>query len=398
MSTSAPSAVQDVLPRAWPHGTHPGLLDAIDHATPFLAFDTDVVIRQLTRFRSALPGFAVHYAMKCNGEPEILRRLHDQGTGFEIASIGELDNLESIGVSGSDVLFSNPVKAPAAIRTASAAGVWRFSFDSLGELEKIASVAPASAVYLRLRVDDSDSVFPLSRKFGATAEEGYQLLLHARDLGLQPYGLTFHVGSQCTRTSTWDRAIAAVGRLMRRLSESSIELSMLDIGGGFPVHYGSWIPSIGSIGSAISTALNRYLPYYPELLVAEPGRFLVAESAVLVSSVLGRAVRDGRNWLYLDVGAYNGLMECLQTAQTWEYPLSTSLSEDVSSPLESFTVTGPSCDSSDTMFNAAVLPAAIDVGAKIYIGSAGAYTLSYASAFNGFPLPAALEVAGLYDQ
>ena len=174
---------------------------------------------------------------------------------------------------------------------------------------------------------------------------------------------------------------------------------MPDIGGGFLL----LITGPGSHQSARSG--RRSQPRSTDtclttrnVLTAEPGRFLVAESAVLVSSVLGRAVRDGRNWLYLDVGAYNGLMECLQTAQTWEYPLSSSLSDHLSSPLESFTVTGPSCDSSDTMFHAALLPAAIDVGDKIYIGSAGAYTLSYASAFNGFPLPAALQVAGLYDQ
>jgi ornithine decarboxylase len=290
------------------------------------------------------------------------------------------------------VLFSNPIKPPSAITEARAAGVWRFSFDSEAELDKIAAAAPGSAVYLRLRVDDSASVFPLSRKFGATSDESVHLLRRAVQLGLNAYGITFHVGSQCTQLNTWTDAITVASQLMRQLSKYGIRLQMLNLGGGFPARYGPPIPTIRSIGAAIGQALEMSLPYLPETLAAEPGRFLVAESSVLVASVLGRAVRDAQNWLYLDIGAYNGLMETLQTGQTWELPLWTSLEEHTASELESFTVTGPSCDSSDTMFRDVLLPAAVNVDDRIYIASAGAYTLSYASCFNGFPLPKSYPV------
>ncbi|MBV9820889.1 MAG: type III PLP-dependent enzyme [Actinobacteria bacterium] len=382
------------LPSCWPASLGPQVLSALPHETPFLAFDADLVAHQLMRFRSALPGVEVHYAMKCNGDQAVLRKLHEHGAGFEIASVGELHRLQELGVRAEDVLFSNPVKPPSAIAHAYAAGVWRFSFDSERELSKIATVAPGAAVYLRLRVDDSDSVFPLSRKFGATPYEGLHGLLRARDLGLRPYGVTFHVGSQCTRPATWARAVAVASRLLGRLAELGIEVEMLNLGGGFPAHYGGAVPSIGSIGAAINQALAEHLPYRPAVIAAEPGRFLVAESGVLVATVLGRAVRDGQNWLYLDVGAYNGLMETLQTNQSWEFPLWTSRPDHGHGPLDTFTVTGPSCDSSDTMFHGVRLPAALDEGDRIYIASAGAYTLSYASSFNGFPLPAAYPVDG----
>ncbi|HST50029.1 type III PLP-dependent enzyme [Jatrophihabitans sp.] len=388
----ASPVVPRLLPGYWPASLAPARLAIIDRETPFLAFDPDIVAAQLMRFRSALPGVSVHYAMKCNGDETVLRRLHEQGAGFEIASVGELRRLLELGVHAEDVLFSNPVKPPAAIAHARAAGVWRFSFDSERELSKIAAEAPGAAVYLRLRVDDSDSVFPLSRKFGANSAEGLRGLLRARELGLHPYGLTFHVGSQCTRPATWARAVAVAAQLMERLAEHGIVLNMLNLGGGFPAHYGGAVPSISSIGTAISEALEDHLPYQPGLIAAEPGRYLVAESGVLVATVLGRAVRDGQNWLYLDVGAYNGLMETLQTGQTWEFPLWTSRSGHGGGPLESFTVTGPSCDSSDTMFHDVRLPASLDEGDRIYIASAGAYTLSYASTFNGFPLPAAYPI------
>jgi ornithine decarboxylase len=288
------------------------------------------------------------------------------------------------------VLFSNPVKAPAHIAAAHADGLWRFSFDSEGELYKLAEHAPGSAVYIRLRVDDSTSLFPLSRKFGAEAHEARALLLLARNLGLRPYGITFHVGSQCGTTSAWRQAIAAAGRLMAKLAEDGLTLEMLDLGGGFPARYVEHVPSLEQIAEAIYPALDELLPYYPQVLAAEPGRHLVAESGVLVAGVLGREVRAGENWVYLDVSAYNGMMETQQTVNQWRFPLRTSRADHSLVPHLPFTVTGPTCDSSDTMFYGVALPSTIDVGDRIYIGSTGAYTLSYASHFNGFPPPTPL--------
>jgi ornithine decarboxylase len=240
---------------------------------------------------------------------------------------------------------------------------------------------------VRVRLDDSGSVFPLSRKFGAEAHHARALLQYARTLGLQPYGATFHVGSQCVATSAWVQAIAGAGRLMRQLESDGIRLEMLDIGGGFPARYDVEVPSIEQIGAVVERALDELLPYRPAHVVAEPGRHLVAESAVMVASVLGREERAGEEWLYLDVGAYNGLMETLQTVGQWRFPLWSSRVDHGVVPHVPFTVTGPSCDSADTMFFGAQLPVTMTEGDRIFIGSAGAYTLSYASSFNGFPPP-----------
>jgi ornithine decarboxylase len=295
--------------------------------------------------------------------------------------------LQAVGVDPAVVLYSNTVKPASHIAGAAEAGVWRFAADSEGELEKIARTAPGTAVYVRVRVDDSGSVFPLSRKFGAEAHHARALLQYARTLGLQPYGVTFHVGSQCVATSAWVQAIAGVGRLMRQLESDGIRLEMLDIGGGFPARYDVEVPSIDQIGRVVERALDELLPYRPAHVVAEPGRHLVAESAVMVASVLGREERAGEEWLYLDVGAYNGLMETLQGVGQWRFPLWSSRIDHGVVPHVPFTVTGPSCDSADTMFFGAQLPVTMTEGDRIFIGSAGAYTLSYASSFNGFPPP-----------
>ncbi len=177
---------------------------------------------------------------------------------------------------------------------------------------------------------------------------------------------------------------------MRRLESDGIELQMVDLGGGFPARYVDPLVPIEQFGRMIMSALEEVLPYRPATIVVEPGRYLVAESAVMVASVLGREERAGEEWLYLDVGVYNGLMETQQTMNEWEYPLWTSRPDHSSARKIPFTVAGPSCDSADTMFLATPLPSALGVGDLVMIGSAGAYTLSYASNFNGFPPPTAV--------
>ena len=376
------------VPAFWPESLHPRHLSTLELPTPYLVGDSRLLRQRLCAFESALPGVRPFYAVKCNSDQTVLSTVASHGAGFEIASLGELDMLRSVGVDPRDVLYSNTVKPAAHVRGAFEAGVWRFAIDSEGELDKIARCAPGSAVYVRVRVDDSGSVFPLSRKFGAEAHHARALLQQAQHLGLQPYGLTFHVGSQCAATSAWVQAMASVGRLMRQLVKDGIVLEMLDIGGGFPARYGESVPSIEEIGVVVTRSIDELLPYRPTLVAAEPGRHLVAETAVMVAEVLGREVRAGEDWLYLDVGAYNGLMETQQTVGQWRFPLWSSRPDHGAVEQVPFTVTGPSCDSSDTMFFGALLPITMAEGDRVFVGSAGAYTLSYASHFNGFPPPA----------
>jgi ornithine decarboxylase len=375
------------LPSFWPAALSPARLAALSVDTPFLACDLATVHDRYLSLQDTLPGVRAHYAVKCNPTPEIVKHLAGLGAGFEVASLGELELLTACGVDGREILFSNTIKPARHITKAAAAGVWRFAFDSEIELIKIAKHAPGAAAYVRLRVDDSTSRFPLSRKFGAEAQNARALMLLARDLGLIPYGVTFHVGSQCSSPAAWRSALAAAGRMMSRLSADGIMLEMLDLGGGFPARYVEPVPPIEQYGRVIMAAIEQVLPYQPGTLVAEPGRYLVAESSVMVSSVLGREERAGEEWLYLDVGVYNGLMETQQTLSEWDYPMWTSRPDHKSARRIPFTVAGPSCDSADTMFLATPLPATLGVDDRIMIGSAGAYTLSYASHFNGFPPP-----------
>jgi ornithine decarboxylase len=324
---------------------------------------------------------AVHFATKCQPDPPLLRHLLSLGSRFEVASGAELTTLIELGVRPSEVLVSNPVKPWWHIRDAYAAGVTRFAADSDAELIKLARYAPGAAVMIRLAVSPAASDVPSEGKFGVEPDEAVRLLLAAVDAGLQPWGLTFHVGSQMTDPRAWTAPIHEVAMIMERLAPLGVRLAALDIGGGFPADYGHPVPPIEDYGVIISAALAR-LPYAVEVL-AEPGRGLVADAGRLETTVIGVAERRGRRWVHLDVGAFNGGMEALETDRQLVLPMS----DHRGGPTDDWVVTGPSCDSQDTLRDHAPLSALLQIGDRVTLHTAGAYTTAYASPFNGFPIP-----------
>ena len=335
-----------------------------------------------------LPGVDVHYAMKCNPDPRVLARLHAAGCGFEVASATEVGTLAEIGVDPAGLLFSNPVKPAAHVRAAAAAGVWRFALDSPAEAAKLAATAPGCAAYVRLRTDLGGNTVPSEGKFGIDGTAAAELLRQARDLGLLPYGIAFHVGSQMLVPETWDAAISQSGRVMEELLDAGIRIRMLDLGGGFPARYAdAEPPPLKAYAEVIATALERHLPYRPEKIAIEPGRALVAGAGTMVSTVIGIAERSGRSWAHLDVGAFNGFMEALESGNRLRFPATDSRGSARRAP---FHLTGPTCDSQDTIMFDVELSADLAVDDRVELGGAGAYTTSYASTFNGFPVPPVL--------
>ena len=358
-------------------------LIGLDHSTPYLLMDLDVVDRAYRAITDALPGVVIKYAMKCNSEPRLIQRLQASGSTFEVASFPELKTLMLLGVRAADVIFSNPVKLWSHIRDAAAAGLWRLAFDSASEVDKLAAHAPGAAVYLRLGVTGPESEVPSEGKFGVGPEQAVELMRYAAECGLKPYGLAFHVSSQMTDPGAWEVATRRSAAVLRDLRTHGITLTMLNIGGGFPARYAEAVPGISEYGARIRQAVERHLPY-PMQICAEPGRALVAEAGVLVSTVVGTAMRAGKRWVHLDVGAFNGMMETLETRNRLIYPLTDSRAAEDRCL---YNVTGPSCDSQDTMFFDVPLSRGLVPGDQVHIHTAGAYTTCYASAFNGFSIP-----------
>ncbi|MDO8532746.1 MAG: type III PLP-dependent enzyme [Dehalococcoidia bacterium] len=348
------------------------------YKTPFLLMDSDILRHKYATIAGSLQGLSVFFAVKSNPHPQVLRVLADSGSGFEVSSEMEMDLVVALGTPPERIISSNPVRAPAFLRRAAAAGLDAFAFDSPGELEKIATHAPGSRVYVRLAVDNTGSDWPLSKKYGVDSSEAPDLLKYARDLKLNPYGITFHVGSQCLNKNNWVNALYIASEIWKSAARQGIALKMLSLGGGLPIQHIKPTPTLKEIAEGIDKALQELFEERP-LLTMEPGRALVGDSAVLVATVIGKVQRGLESWVYLDAGVFNALME---TIQGFQYELRT----EHTGPLKQVTVAGPSCDSVDVMFQKILLPE-VEVGDRIYIMNAGAYTLSYASTFNGFGPP-----------
>ncbi len=356
--------------------------------TPYLMLDLNAAGDRLARFEESLPGVDMHYAVKVQPDLDLLRYLHGEGAGFEIASAAELRRLRRVGVHPPDVLFSNPVKYAEHIRKAHRSGVYRFAFDSLQELKKIAANAPGASVYVRLKTEAMHSKVGSEGKFGVDSDTAEDLMRMAGSYGLRAYGIAFHVGSQVKRPELWQRAIKQSGELMERLDRAGlrdpsgklIRIQMLDMGGGFPAHHEQIYPSIEEIAGVINKSLERDLPYLPRKLAIEPGRGLVAEAGMIGATVLAVVRRGGTRFVHLDLGFT--LFEAVESGFTIDYPITDSRR---SPERATSNIVAATCDGQDAIvLNDNSLSADLQPGDVVYIGATGAYS-NYGKTFNGIP-------------
>lgn len=354
--------------------------------TPFLVIDLDTVRSRYVALRDLLPDACIYYAVKANPAPAVIAALAEVGANFDLASSGEIDRSLQLGVSATRCSFGNTIKSEGDIARAAHEGLDLFAFDSAGELEKLARLAPGARVFCRLLVANTGSQWPLSRKFGCSHEMAVDLLLRAKDRGLRPVGVSFHVGSQQTDPHEWALAISGAGGVFRGCAKAGLDLELLNVGGGLPAHYRSPLPPLAVYTETIESALQfEFGSARPRLLI-EPGRYMVGDAGLLRSTVLliaAKSRHSGRRWVYLDAGRYNGLPETFD--ERIQYRIRTPHD---GAPGEHAILAGPSCDSTDILYQRTdyPLPRDLAIGDPIDFLSAGAYTASYASVeFNGFP-------------
>ncbi len=358
-----------------------------DHqpATPCLVVDVDRVEGNFRRLRRALPLARVYYAVKANPAAPILERLVGLDSSFDAASIEEIRDCLAAGAKPEAISFGNTVKKASAIVEAYAAGVRMFAFDSEAELDKLARLAPGSRVYCRLLVENDGAEWPLSRKFGTSVDMARELMVEAAARGLDPYGLSFHVGSQQTRTNSYEAAIGKVAMLFTDLAEAGVNLRMVNLGGGFPIRYDQEVPGIDTFATAIMGAMTRHFGNALPEMVIEPGRFLVGDAGVVSAEVVlvsRKSANDPVRWVYLDIGRFGGLAET--EGEAVKYRMSTPHDGSAAGPV---VIAGPTCDGADIMYERSNyrLPTALACGDRIELHDTGAYVTTYASQrFNGF--------------
>jgi ornithine decarboxylase len=348
------------------------------YGKPLLLMSIEQVKANAQRFMTALPGIHPHFAVKSNPDPRVLDILHKQGVSFEIASLAELQLLLGLGVVGEEVFYSNPIKSEGYLHQAAKSGVQWYAVDSVAEVQKIYRIYPGASLYLRIKISNDGSAWPLDKKFGVEGQEAYEVLNECVRLNMDMAGITFHVGSQCLNINNWQQGIRSSRLFFRWMVHHGLTPRLLNLGGGFPVRLNSKVSTLEEIGRVIIKELEAMSPSIK--VIAEPGRNLVASAGCIIAQVVGSAIRNGQKWLYLDTGIYSGLMEL---NDRFHYPIFT----DRHGPMSNWTLAGPTCDSIDICVKNQQLPEAMQSGDLIYLPYMGAYTACCATEFNGFPIP-----------
>jgi ornithine decarboxylase len=352
---------------------------------PTLVLDVDRVEQQYHALKAGLGHADIHYAVKANPHRDILERLIALGSHFDCASRGEIELCLSLGAKPETISYGNTVKRSVDIDYAHRAGITMFSADAEEELEKIAEHAPGAQVYIRLIVELSQADWPLSRKFGCDKATALGLLDYAKVLGLKPVGFSFHVGSQTRRAEMWDATLDRLAETWNAAKDGGHELTLLNIGGGFPAFYGEAIEGPTDYASNVMALVTAKFGHVPRVM-AEPGRGLVAEAGMIVAEVVltsRKSDRDMHRWVYLSIGRFSGLAET--EGEAIRYQFVTPRDGD---PVGPCIMAGPSCDSADVLYEKRPmnLPLTLKAGDRIMIKNTGAYTSTYSSVcFNGFP-------------
>lgn len=351
------------------------------HPTPFLLFDLDKIRDNYRKIKGSFKDIEVFYAIKANDHPKIINTLAREGSSFEISSLVELRLLIGLKIPPERIICLNPIKSPEFLIELVKHRVNLMAVDSFDEVDKIAKFAPKSKVVMRINVSNEGSDWPLTKKFGIDAADALPLLKYSKKEGIDPIGLTFHVGSQCLNKNNWAGALYICDDIWNQAMQNDIHFTFLSLGGGIPIKHLKKSPTVGQIGKVVNNVISRNFKSDSGTvrLTIEPGRGLVGDAAIMVTKVVGRAKRGNEDWVYIDSGVFNGFME---TICDFTYEVRTAKTGE----RKPVTIAGPSCDSVDVPFKNTQL-ADVDVGDYIYIINAGAYTTVYASTFNGFEIP-----------
>jgi ornithine decarboxylase len=349
-----------------------------EFGSPLLIIDCARVRSQYRKLRAALPGVDLHYALKPLPHPAVVRAIVEIGGWLDLATSGEVQLAEALGVEPGRCIQTHPIKRDRDINNALEYGVRTFVADNPDEVRKFKPHGERVALLLRVSFRAPGAVCDLSRKFGCDPEDAITLARLAASLGVDVQGFSFHVGSQAPDPLKHIEAIEVCRQLLATARREQLgTLDTLDIGGGFPIDYLTHVVDIRRFCAPIRTALAK-LPKRVRV-IAEPGRYIAGPSAIGVSTVMGRAQREGHWWYYLDDGLYGSYSGQLYDHS--HYPVESLRQGEALLPS---VLAGPTCDSIDVIAENLMLPE-LRAGDLIVGRAMGAYTWASASEFNFFP-------------
>ncbi|KAL7276844.1 Ornithine decarboxylase [Rhizina undulata] len=355
----------------------------------FFVADLGEVYRQHMRWKMNLPRVEPFYAVKCNGDRNVLRLLAALGTGFDCASKQEIQQVLECGVSPKRIIYAHPCKTASYIRYAAEEDVKMMTFDNAEELYKIKKYFPEAQLFLRILTDDSKALCRLSLKYGAPLDTTRDLLELAKQLRLNVVGVSFHVGSGSYDPTAFITAVQDARQVFDDASEIGFNLHTLDVGGG----YGN--DNFEAIAAVLGPAIDKFFP--PSVrVIAEPGRYYVGTAFTIATHVIARrTVQESEScypsyMLYMNDGVYgnfSGILfdhqhpvpKVLKRGGDYFYEASRN-----DSHVTKYSVWGPTCDGIDCISSSCFLPEVLDVGDWLYFNDMGAYSKCSATKFNGF--------------
>lgn len=369
------------------------------YGTPLFVYSAAVARDRLAALRRAFTRreVVVCYALKANPNRALGRVLARAGAGADIVSGGELLRASRAGFPPSKTVFSGVGKAEPEMAAALRAGILSFNVESAEEMEVLARTAGRlkrrAPVSVRLNPDIDAGTHPhittgrAENKFGVEAGEALALYRKAsRDPRLRVVGIQCHIGSQITTLAPYRRAAARVAWAVARLAGEGIRLDFADLGGGLAVTYKDERPfSLPAFARSIEDAFAAW----PDLrILIEPGRFLVADAGILLTSVLYRKKTTKRNFIIVD-GAMTDLPRpALYGA--W-HPVEAVFPRR--GPKKTVDVVGPVCESGDFLARNRRLPP-LERGDLLAVGKAGAYAFAMSSQYNSRPRAAEVLLDG----
>lgn len=356
------------------------------YGTPLFIVDHKKLRDNYQTFKKYLPRVQCYYAIKANPHPEIIKTLFLEGSSFDVASYNEFmqvykfikhfEETDQDFFIWDKIIFSNTIKDKETLRK-----IKRYkplaTFDNNEELKKIKDHCSTAGLILRLKVPDLGSQVEMSSKFGAEPGDADDLIRQAYDAGLVVEGLSFHVGSQCTNFDNYTEALAIVAEILKDARKKGYPLKIIDIGGGFPVPYDSRVPEFSKLANLINDECDRLFPDDVEI-IAEPGRFIAATAAILITEIIGKSRRDGKIFYYINDGVYHTFSGVIY--DHW-LPNFRAFKRGKN---ELCAVVGQTCDSFDKISLSVQLPRNLAIGDYLLTENIGAYSTASSTNFNGF--------------
>jgi ornithine decarboxylase len=357
-----------------------------ENGTPLFVLDHGTLRENYRLFKRCLPRVQCYYAVKANSNQEIVKTLFDEGASFDVASYNEFmqvydfirdfEEKEQELFIWDKIIFSNTIKDRETLRR-----IRRYrplvTYDNAAEIRKIKDHCDTAGLVLRLKVPDAGSQVEMGSKFGCEPGDAAGLIRAAFEAGLTVEGISFHVGSQCTHFDNYTTALAITSQVLNDARKAGYGLNILDIGGGFPVPYDAQVPRFEELAALLDAELERLFPKDVEI-IAEPGRFMVATAATLVTEIIGKARRDGKIFYHINDGLYHTFSGVVYDHWVPNFHAFRDGDREVCA------VVGPTCDSFDKITLSELLPSDLEVGDCLYTENIGAYSVASSTRFNGF--------------